>query len=268
MNTKTLPPAEHQGMGVKALSLITKIKPAIVILGDDPALKFVGPHLEKEQIKSVYLGINDNPRIYFEQEPKYITGVLERPLIKRSAAYIKNVIPNTKKVLILFDQARTSQIIYKDFFENQPSIVLTGIKYDILLLNKYSDWKKAILTANNEYDAIIIGLYFSITDNNKNVKHEEVLKWSAKNSKKPVFAFWDFAVGKEKAMGGLVITGTSQGKAAVEIADKLLKNPELMPNSIYPLYLQEGKFLFSKHELKQKNITLPKSISDETTFLG
>ena len=56
--------------------------------------------------------------------------------------------------------------------------------------------------------------------------------------------------------------------AAVEIADKLLKNPELMPNSIYPLYLQEGKFLFSKHELKQKNITLPKSISDETTFLG
>ena len=46
------------------------------------ALKFVGPQLEQHQIRTVYLGINDNPKIYFAQEPKYVTGVLERPLIK------------------------------------------------------------------------------------------------------------------------------------------------------------------------------------------
>ena len=254
-------------MGIKAINLISKIKPTLVILGDDPALKFVGPQLEKDQIRTVYLGINDNPRIYFDQEPKYVTGVLERPLIRRSAAFIKKIIPQAKKVLILFDHARTSEIVFKDFFDNQSSVSFSDIKYDVFLLNKFLEWKNLVIKANKEYDAIIIGLYFSLNENNKNVNHEEVLKWSSKNSKKPVFAFWDFAVGKEKSLGGLVITGTSQGKAAAEVAQKLLKNSQLMPNSIYPIYLQEGKFIFSKYELKQKNITLPENISNESIFL-
>ena len=120
---------------------------------------------------------------------------------------------------------------------------------------------------NNEYDAIIIGIYYSVFENKKYVDHEQLIKWSEKNSKKPIFAFWDFAVGKERAIGGLVLTGAGQGKAAAEIALQLLNDPKKLPNSIYPLFLQEGKFIFSKAEVKAKNINLPKEILDETTFV-
>ncbi|MGY3804810.1 ABC transporter substrate-binding protein [Pigmentibacter ruber] len=267
MNTKVLPPTEHEAMGNKAWALIEKIKPTLVIVGDDPALKYVGPPLEQHQIRTVYLGINDNPRIYFSQEPKFVTGVLERPLIKRSAAYIKKILPNAKKMLILFDKSRTSQIIDKDFFNNQKSISISDITYDIALIDQYSEWKKIINKVNNEYDAIIIGIYYSVFENKKYVDHEQLIKWSEKNSKKPIFAFWDFAVGKEKAIGGLVLTGAGQGKAAAEIALQLLNDPKKLPNSIYPLFLQEGKFIFSKAEVKAKNINLPKEILDETTFV-
>lgn len=267
MNTKILPVAEHEAMGKKALSVIEKIKPTLVILGDDLALKFVGPQLEQHQIRTVYLGINDNPRIYFAQEPKYVTGVLERPLIKRSAAYIKKILPNAKKVLILFDKSRTSQIIDKDFFNNQKSINMSEIIYDIALIDNYSEWKKIINKVNKDYDAIIIGIYYSVFDNNKYVDHEQLIKWTDKNSQKPIFSFWDFAVGKDKALGGLVLTGASQGKAGAEIALQLLKDPSKLPSSIYPLYLQEGKFIFSKAGLKARNITLPKNIEEESSFV-
>ncbi len=267
MNTKVLPVAEHEAMGKKAWNLIDKIKPTLVILGDDPALKFVGPELEQHQIRTVYLGVNDNPRIYFAQEPKYVTGVLERPLIKRSAAYINKILPNAKKVLILFDKSRTSQIIDKDFFNNQKSITMSEIIYDIALIDNYSEWKKIITKVNKEYDAIIIGIYYSVFDNNKYFDHEQLIKWTEKNSQKPIFSFWDFAVGKEKALGGLVLTGASQGKAASEIALQLLKDPSKLPSSIYPLFLQEGIFIFSKAGLKARNIVLPKNIEAESTFV-
>lgn len=267
MNTKILPTSEHEAMGKKAWSMVEKIKPTLVFIGDDPALKFVGPKLEQNQIRTVYLGVNDNPRSYFAQEPKYVTGVLERPLIKRSAAFIKKIMPNSKKMLILFDKSRTSQIIYKDFFNSQKSMSLLDITYDIALVEEYSEWKKVINKVNKEYDAVIVGVYYSVFDKGKHINAEELMKWSDKHSKKPIFAFWDFGVGKEKGIGGLVLSGAGQGKAAAEIALQLLNDPKKVPSSIYPVFLQEGNFIFSKSGLKAKKILLPKDISDEATFI-
>lgn len=268
MDTKRIPKTEHEKMGNKAWELIQKVKPILTIVGDDAALKFVGPRLEDNKMRTVYIGINNNPRVYFDKEPKYITGVLERPLMRRSAIFIKDLIPNTKKVLILFDSDRTSQIVHEDFFSGKPSIVFSGITYDIYLNSTFTEWQKRILEAPGQYDAIVTGLYSTLTDeNNKNVDSEKVMNWSAQNTKIPLFAFWDFTVGKNKAMGGLVMTGASQGKSASEIVEKLLNNPNLLPSSLFPIYLQEGKFIFSKYELSRFKLTLPNDIKDEAIFL-
>lgn len=268
MDTKRLPKTEHQNMDVKAWELIQKIKLILVILGDDAALKFVGPYLENNKIRSVYLGIKNNPRAYFDNDPKYLTGILERPLIRRSAIFIKDLIPNAKKVLILFDNDRTSEIVYEDFFASKPSISYSGITYDIFLNSSFAEWQKRIQDATGNYDAIITGLYQTLTDENKkNVNPEKVINWSSTNTKIPLFAFWDFAIGKNKALGGLVLTGTSQGKAGADLVEKLLKNHNLLPSFLFPVYLQEGKFLFSKYELKHFNLSIPSDIKSESIFL-
>ncbi len=268
MDTKRLPKAEHEKMGLKAWELIQKIKPMLVIVGDDAALKFVGPKLEANKIRSVYLGINNNPRAYFENDPKYLTGILERPLIRRSAIFVKDLIPTAKNVLVMFDSDRTSEIVYEDFFTSKPTIVFSGINYDIFLNKSFAEWQKLINDAPKKYDAIITGLYQTLTDENgKNVDAEKVINWTSQNTKLPLFAFWDFAVGKNKAAGGLVLSAYGQGKAAAEVAEKLIANPNLIPSSLFPVYLQEGIFLFSKNEMKKFNIKVPEEIKIESKFI-
>ncbi len=268
MDTKRLPKSEHEKMGLKAWELIQKVKPMLVIVGDDAALKFVGPKLEANKIRSVYLGINNNPRAYFENDPKYLTGILERPLIRRSAIFVKDLIPNAKNVLIMFDSDRTSEIVYEDFFTSKPSIVFSGINYDIFLNKTFTEWQKLISEAPKKYDAIITGLYHTLTDENgKNVDAEKVINWTSQNTKLPLFAFWDFAVGKNKAAGGLVLSAYGQGKAAAEVAEKLIANPNLIPSSLFPVYLQEGIFLFSNNEMKRFNIKIPEEIKLESKFI-
>ncbi|WGL61215.1 hypothetical protein QEJ31_06370 [Pigmentibacter sp. JX0631] len=268
MDTKRIPKTEHEKMAAKAWELIQQIKPILVILGDDAALKFVGPNLENNKIRSVYLGINNNPRAYFENAPKYLTGILERPLIRRSALFIKEIIPTAKNVLIMFDSDRTSEIVYEDFFSSKPSVVFSGINYDIFLNKTFLEWQKHISNAPKKYDAIITGLYQSITDKKgKNADEDKTISWTSQNSKLPLFAFWDVTVGKNKALGGLVITGYTQGKAAAEVAEKLLASPNLLPSSLFPVYLQEGIFLFSNHEVKKFNINIPSDIKKDSKYV-
>lgn len=268
LNNKRLPKPEHEKIALKAWDLILKTQPILVILGDDAALKYLGIKLDQQKIPTVYLGVNNNPRAYFKLEPKYITGVLERPLLRRSAAYIKEIIPNVKNVLILFDNDRTSEIVFEEFFSKRPSINLANINYEIFLIDTYEKWKKKINDSKNKYDAIILGLCSTLTDENKkNVDTEEVIKWTSNNSAKPLFAFWDFAVGKNKAIGGLVLTGEGQGKTASKIAEKILNNPTNLPISIFPVYLQEGKFIFSKYGLQKYNINLPLDIKKRSYFV-
>jgi len=261
MNTKILPKDQHEKVAQFAFEKILKVKPILVILGDDAALKYLGTKLEEKKIKTVYLGINNNPQEYFNQNPNYITGVLERPLIKSAGEYIKELIPKAKKILILFDNDITSNIIQKEFLRKEFYILKSEIKFDFKIVSTYLDWQENIIKADGNYDAIIVGLFSSLIDSNKNnVDTENVIHWTSENSKIPVFGFWDFSIGKEKAIGGLVTSAKFQGKAAAELSLKILSNKNLLPRTYNPINLKEGIFIFSKSELKKKNLILPPEI--------
>ncbi|MEJ2791923.1 hypothetical protein WAE56_00750 [Iodobacter sp. LRB] len=269
MNTKRLPPENVAGMAEKALKLIDEIKPALVILGDDAALEFLGEKIEERAIPAVYLGINKNPRSYFKKDPKYISGILERPLFQRSSYFIKTLLPKAKKVLILFDGDRTSSIVFNDSFMGRPSLVLNNVVFDVKLCKSLAEWKKEIEdVGSNNYDAVVIGLYQSLkNEKGLNADAEEVLAWTNNHLDKPLFAFWDFAVGKGKSVGGFVLQGASQGKAAADMAEKILQNPDRLPGSYWPVFLQEGTFVFSRHELARWKIQLPADMRQNAVFV-
>lgn len=83
MDTKRLPSSMYQKKAAFAFETYKRVKPDLVILGDDNALKYVGKMLLNTITPVVFLGINNNPRAYIPMGQN-ITGVLERPLIKRS----------------------------------------------------------------------------------------------------------------------------------------------------------------------------------------
>ena len=216
MDTKRLAVNLHQQQADNAWQYFQQSKADIVILGDDNALKYLGPRFSKTDVPVVFLGINNNPRHYNLHNSKNITGVLERPLIKRSISSIAQ--GKAKKVLLLFDNSHTSKTILEEKFANNKQRIISNIEVDIALINDWDSWQEKVLSSTQkQYDILFIGLYHTIIDqHNNHIPATEVLSWTIQNTPIPPFSFWDFSVGKGKAIGGLVLVGYEQGLLAGE----------------------------------------------------
>lgn len=262
MDTKRLPVKMHKQKADEAWEKYNELKPDYVILGDDNALKYLGERLAKTKTPTIFLGINNSPRNYFKNNvvPRHMTGVLERPLFNDSISQIKTLLPDAKKILILFDDSVSSKAaIEKRMIEG----TIDRIHVESKLIGDYDEWKKAIQAAKEkQIDAILLGGHHTIFDKNGvHVPAPEALSWANKNSEVPLFTFWSFAVGKGKAIGGVVMDGYEMGKTAAIIAKKVIssEHPRIKVN-------KEGTTIFSISELKRWNIIVPTSLSEKSAF--
>jgi ABC-type uncharacterized transport system substrate-binding protein len=267
MDTKRLPKAQHAAMADKAWRRFLALRPALVVLGDDAALKFLAQRLGTTSVPVVYLGINNNPRKYFDAAVvKNITGVLERPALKRNIVFVRDILPKAKRALVLFDTDATSQVVLNETFDGKHRQWINGVSVELKLVDRWEQWRTEVLDARKNYDVIFIGLYQALHDaNGKSVNtSDEVLRWTSDNAPVPVFCFWDFSVGADKAIGGLVLHGKEQGRAAADMALKILSGTA--PETIYPVTADRGRFLFSKKQLRRFHITLPAQIAAEANY--
>lgn len=267
MDTKRLPKDQHQKMADMAWEKYLSEKPVLVIIGDDAGLKMLGPKFGETSTPVVYLGINNNPRNYFTVLPTNITGVLERPLLKRSIANIQKILPDTKRVLVLFDSDITAQITKKEVFEDKDSLDIKDIKVEIKLIGDLQTWQNTILSSKGKYDACVIGLYQSVKDaDGKPVNAEELISWTSKNTPIPPFAFWDFAISGQKTIGGLVLHGKEMGVLASGLVLKILEEGKT-PKELFPITNDQGILLFSKSQLTKWGIKLPENMASTAGFV-
>lgn len=266
MNTKRLPATEYQSQADKAWREYKRLNPDLVVLGDDNALKYLGSRFGKTQTPVVYLGINNDPENYGVSSYENLTGVLERPLLKRSISFIAETMP-IKKILILFDSGTTAKTVYDQTFRNSTSYTLGGIQADIKLISTFDEWKETVRKSKaNEYDAIIVGLYHTIRDSDgDHVAAEDILHWTSENTPIPPFSFWDFSVRAAEIVGGYVLHGEQQGEAAGIMIKSILSG--IKPSLIYPVSADSGSFLFSRSQLKRWDITLPEYIEANSEFV-
>lgn len=137
MDTKRLPLETYSARSDIAWKVIQAINPSLIFLGDDNALKYLAKRLGKTKYPVVYLGINSNPRRTEVYKYKNITGVLERPLLKRSIISIKKILPSINKVLILFDESTTSRHTIRDFFQGKTVQMIGNVEVHLLISNKF-----------------------------------------------------------------------------------------------------------------------------------
>lgn len=268
MDTKRIPKAAYEKQATLAWRRYKKLNPALVILGDDNALKYMGAKLSKTNTPVVFLGINDNPKKYLPADSGNITGVLERPLIMSAIRDLKKLLSKApKKILILFDSGKTSISSITGSFGGKTRLRISGITADIRLMEDWDLWQQAILNSKKEgYDAIFVGLYHRIfRKSGKRLPAETAMKWISDNTPVPPFAFWEFAVGHEKTIGGLVVSGQEHGEEAARIAQKILEG--VNPKDISPKNVNNGYYLFSKKQIKRHGIVLPKAIADKAILI-
>ncbi len=267
LDTKRRPESEHAASAEQAWNRYLTLQPDLVILGDDNALKYLGQRLATTDTPVVYLGINNNPRNYFLNRPANISGVLERPLMKRSIVYMSTIMDQTlNKVLVLFDDGTTSNTIYNEVFSGGSGRSIGPVEVDVRLIGDYSAWQQAILTAPAlGYDAIMVGLYQTIKSaSGEHVPEQEVISWSSANTSRPLFGFWTFAVGPDKTIGGYVLDGYEQGRLAATMAKSALAGA---PLPRLPQTSSEGRFVFSRSQLSKWQIELPQDIATQSTFV-
>ncbi len=268
MNTKRIPPEQIGKRADLAWDRYIKLKPDYVILGDDNALKFLGERFGKVNTPVVFLGINGNPTHYFSDKrlPPNITGVLERPLIADSMKQVKVLLPELKRVLILFDNGHTSKASLGNIMRELNSINKKDLDlgYDFKFIQKKSEWIDAVRKAKaNGYGALFLGTYHTITDeNNRHVPSLYFVQWTSAKSEIPVFGFWSIAVGKGKAIGGIVLDGYGHGVAAAQMVKEIAsgKKPEIQGSF-------KGLHIYSRSELQRWNIKLPLALEKKATFV-
>ncbi|PKQ75636.1 hypothetical protein AOX56_03820 [Aeromonas sobria] len=257
MDTKRYQREEFDDIAQRAIAFYLKIKPDLVVLGDDNAINYLANEIAALGTPVVFLGMNENPRLKgFVGHPK-ITGVLERPLLKRNISEISQLMGGLDKALVLFDSSNVALTAIEDEFKTQTQLRVGQTLINSQLMGDYSLWQEAVLNAKkNGYQAIFLGLYHTLVDaQGQHVSEQTVLAWTSANSPLPLFCFWEFSVGKGMAIGGLVLDGNDQGHQAAALINSILAGT--LPRTLSPRAALRGEYVFSKSELARWQLTVP-----------
>ncbi|WP_303844317.1 ABC transporter substrate-binding protein [Aeromonas sobria] len=257
MDTKRYQREEFDDIAQRAIAFYLKSKPDLVVLGDDNAINYLANEIAALGTPVVFLGMNENPRLKgFVGHPK-ITGVLERPLLKRNISEISQLMGGLDKALVLFDSSNVALTAIEDEFKTQTQLRVGQTLINSQLMGDYSLWQEAVLNAKkNGYQAIFLGLYHTLVDaQGQHVSEQTVLAWTSANSPLPLFCFWEFSVGKGMAIGGLVLDGNDQGHQAAALINSILAGT--LPRTLSPRAALRGEYVFSKSELARWQLTVP-----------
>ena len=84
LDTKRQPHQDPERLVSQGMAAYQARKPALVVLGDDNAINALARPIAALGTPVVFLGMNENPRPKGLVGHPLITGVLERPLLKRN----------------------------------------------------------------------------------------------------------------------------------------------------------------------------------------
>ncbi len=269
MDTKRLPKSEYKKRAQLAWEYYESVKPKLVFLGDDNALRYLAPKFVETDTPVVYLGINNNPKKYGASGQKNITGVLERPLYKQSIQMLKALLgKKPRNVLFLFDDGVTTRAVVSMTFRNKTKLLIQGVPVQVKRVGTLKRWKETVLSAKADgFDAIVTGGYNTIKDDQGvHVPINQVGQWTSAHTPIPMFSFWSFSVAADQTIGGLVLFGKSQGDKAGELALRILQEG-VSPGDIGPTVSEKGRYFYSKTQLKKWGLTLPESIAAKAEYV-
>lgn len=268
LDTKRIPRELFDIEAEKIWQYYQQSKPDLVVIGDDNAITLLARRIAGNGTPVVYLGMNDNPRRNNLYGLPNLTGVLERPLMKRNIREMAEMIPAARKALVLFDSSDVSVTAVEEEFRNQTELKLGNLTVEIKLLGSYSLWQEAVTQANRDgTDMIFVGLYHTLHDDQgQYVLPETVIGWTGRQAQKPLFGFWDFSIGEGKAIGGLVLSGAEQGDVAADQVLAILDSGR-PAQSLAPRTAERGEYVFSRSALRSSSLQLPQKIRDKTRWL-
>lgn len=197
-------PQEIEQRAEIAIDLIEKLKPDIVFVNDDNALKYVAVRYTQEypdkKLPFVFSGINVDPTVYKPIESLkipggFITGALERFPYNECFSLGKRILPRAFRVVLLADYSPSSTFVVAAFKErylnkiDDPPLQTIGP----IQLKTFAEWKQKVLEYQSKADFICPMTYHQLRDENGIiVSAPEVVDWTVRNSKLPELGLLSF----------------------------------------------------------------------------
>ncbi|WP_415900513.1 ABC transporter substrate-binding protein [Neptuniibacter sp. QD48_11] len=254
MDTKRLPKGMFKYSAARAFSEFQEQKPDLVIICDDNGFSLLGERIAKTT-PVVFCGINsdirrDYPWVLNSQN---ITGVVERPMIKRSIVeFARATRLKLHQVLILLGDSLTANAIYHyDLGGKSHFNIAKNIRADVVRVSNAAEWKEHIkLSKKQGYDLILIAGYAAMhEENGEYVSFDDLSRWVSANAPVMTITAHEQAIGKGRVMAGMVVSGILMGQDAANLAKQLLVLPK--DSHQIPIHFQsQGKMILSRHELR------------------
>lgn len=220
-------------IGRQARELIDNWKPDLVYTNDDNAQDYVARYYVNRDIPFVFSAVNRDPADYGFTGAKNITGVLEQEHFVETVAFLRTLVPDVKRIAVIVDRDPTWNGVIKRMKQKAAVDLadLDFISWDVI--STFSEYKQKIVQYQTEADALaLLGIHAFKDDRGNNVPWQEVLKWTAFNSRLPDFSFWKDRI-SYGTLCAMYVSGYEQGRAAGKIARGILVDGRAPAN--YPM---------------------------------
>jgi ABC-type uncharacterized transport system substrate-binding protein len=224
-------PEQIEEKARQARALIDEWKPDLVYTTDDEAQGHVVRHYVGSDIPFVFSGVNKEPKSYGFEGSKNITGVMEHEHFVESVRLLQAMVPGAKRLAVVFDESPMWPQVQKRMRERVTQ--LPGAEFAAWdVITTFEEYKRKVRDYQNAVDAIaLIGIFNFKDENGVNVPYQEVLKWTAENSRLPDFGYWVDRIHYGTLLS-VTVSEREQGRAAGRMARAILvdgKSPADIP---------------------------------------
>ena len=214
-------PEWFEQVSQQAKELIDTWKPDLIYTNDDNAQEYVVKDCVNKDIPFVFSAVNASPEAYGFLGSTNVTGVLEQEHFVQTVRLLKKIDPNVKKIAAVFDDGPMWNPVRARMKNKQDQLPdVEFISFDVIAT--FEEFKQKMTEYQTTADAVaLVGIFRFKDENGKNVPYQDVLRWTAENSKLPDFAFWKDRI-SYGTLCSMTVSGYEQGLAAGKIARDIL----------------------------------------------
>jgi ABC-type uncharacterized transport system substrate-binding protein len=245
-----------------ALAEIERIAPQAVIAADDAAQEFLAaPHLKGRTTPQViFCGVNAPLKTYGFPASN-VSGVRERWHFREGFALLKKINPKIKTVAVLVEDTKTGRLLLEDLRSDERQNGHFALRVtEARGIRTLQEWKRAVLAAQKNNDALALDHYHSLIDENTGqvAPEAQVVAWNNANVRKPSLGFTDSARPNGN-LCGVLESGQEQGQLAGQMAREVLERG-VSSGSLPVRVNTKGVILVNLKTAERLGITIPYAI--------
>lgn len=231
LDAKRRSPQQVAERVAEAEQLLKAWKPDLVYTTDDDAQELFAKRLAGQAVPHVFSGVNKDPAAYGYAGSPNVTGVVEHEHFVESVRLLRALVPGAKRFVAVFDDSPMWGPVQERMKARLAQ--LPGVEFVAWdTVKTFDEYQRLMRAYPQKADAVaLIGIFNFKDAQGHNVPYQEVMKWTAANSRLPDFSYWIDRV-HHGTLAAVTVSEREQGRAAGRQARAILvdrKSPSSLP---------------------------------------